>query len=152
MCSLMCREWRCCSLLFEIPRFSSEQIYYCSRTHSQLAQFVHEVQRSPFGKDTRLVSLGSRQVCRGIASWPGCHPAPSSGPLSSSSRRGRMVDPGQAMRWEDWPLLVLGRAGQAPEGCCILCSHRCDSLFVFCLLESLYKRRCENPGFCAAHQ
>uniref|UniRef100_A0A8C4MEB1 DEAD/H-box helicase 11 n=1 Tax=Equus asinus asinus TaxID=83772 RepID=A0A8C4MEB1_EQUAS len=40
---------------------SSEQIYYCSRTHSQLAQFVHEVQKSPFGKDTRLVSLGSRQ-------------------------------------------------------------------------------------------
>ncbi|XP_029810719.1 ATP-dependent DNA helicase DDX11 [Suricata suricatta] len=37
------------------------KIYYCSRTHSQLAQFVREVQRSPFGKDTRLVSLGSRQ-------------------------------------------------------------------------------------------
>ncbi|XP_039092312.1 ATP-dependent DNA helicase DDX11 isoform X2 [Hyaena hyaena] len=37
------------------------KIYYCSRTHSQLAQFVHEVQRSPFGKDIRLVSLGSRQ-------------------------------------------------------------------------------------------
>lgn len=41
---------------------SSLQIYYCSRTHSQLSQFVHEVQKSPFGKDTRLVSLGSRQV------------------------------------------------------------------------------------------
>ncbi|EPY85308.1 putative ATP-dependent RNA helicase DDX11 [Camelus ferus] len=37
------------------------KIYYCSRTHSQLAQFVHEVQKSPFGKDTRLVCLGSRQ-------------------------------------------------------------------------------------------
>uniref|UniRef100_A0A8C0WM15 ATP-dependent DNA helicase DDX11 n=1 Tax=Castor canadensis TaxID=51338 RepID=A0A8C0WM15_CASCN len=37
------------------------KIYYCSRTHSQLAQFVHEVQKSPFGKETRLVSLGSRQ-------------------------------------------------------------------------------------------
>ncbi|XP_060046290.1 ATP-dependent DNA helicase DDX11 isoform X2 [Erinaceus europaeus] len=37
------------------------KIYYCSRTHSQLAQFVHEVQKSPFGKDTRLVVLGSRQ-------------------------------------------------------------------------------------------
>ncbi|XP_020750516.2 ATP-dependent DNA helicase DDX11 isoform X1 [Odocoileus virginianus] len=37
------------------------KIYYCSRTHSQLAQFVHEVQKSPFGQDTRLVSLGSRQ-------------------------------------------------------------------------------------------
>ncbi|KAF7242724.1 putative ATP-dependent RNA helicase DDX11-like protein 8 [Varanus komodoensis] len=37
------------------------KIYYCSRTHSQLAQFVHEVQKSPFGQETRLVSLGSRQ-------------------------------------------------------------------------------------------
>uniref|UniRef100_A0ACB8FMR9 DEAD H (Asp-Glu-Ala-Asp His) box helicase 11 n=1 Tax=Sphaerodactylus townsendi TaxID=933632 RepID=A0ACB8FMR9_9SAUR len=37
------------------------KIYYCSRTHSQLAQFVHEVQKSPFGKKTRVVSLGSRQ-------------------------------------------------------------------------------------------
>ncbi|KAK1167238.1 ATP-dependent DNA helicase DDX11 [Acipenser oxyrinchus oxyrinchus] len=37
------------------------KIYYCSRTHSQLSQFVHEVQKSPFGKDTRLVSLASRQ-------------------------------------------------------------------------------------------
>ncbi|XP_025020448.1 ATP-dependent DNA helicase DDX11 isoform X1 [Python bivittatus] len=37
------------------------KIYYCSRTHSQLAQFIHEVQKSPFGKETRLVSLGSRQ-------------------------------------------------------------------------------------------
>lgn len=37
------------------------KIYYCSRTHSQLAQFVHEVQKSPFGKDIRMVSLGSRQ-------------------------------------------------------------------------------------------
>lgn len=39
------------------------QIYYCSRTHSQLAQFVHEVQKSPFGKDISVVTLGSRQVC-----------------------------------------------------------------------------------------
>ncbi|XP_059191863.1 ATP-dependent DNA helicase DDX11 [Centropristis striata] len=37
------------------------KIYYCSRTHSQLAQFVHEVQKSPFGKDISLVTLGSRQ-------------------------------------------------------------------------------------------
>ncbi|KAI7802478.1 ATP-dependent DNA helicase DDX11 isoform X1 [Triplophysa rosa] len=37
------------------------KIYYCSRTHSQLAQFVHEVQKSPFGDTVRLVSLGSRQ-------------------------------------------------------------------------------------------
>ncbi|KAL1265122.1 hypothetical protein QQF64_003149 [Cirrhinus molitorella] len=32
-----------------------------SRTHSQLAQFVHEVQKSPYGAAVRLVNLGSRQ-------------------------------------------------------------------------------------------
>ncbi|XP_028823273.1 LOW QUALITY PROTEIN: ATP-dependent DNA helicase DDX11 [Denticeps clupeoides] len=37
------------------------KIYYCSRTHSQLAQFVREVQKSPFGSSVRVVSLGSRQ-------------------------------------------------------------------------------------------
>uniref|UniRef100_A0A8C7RW65 ATP-dependent DNA helicase DDX11 n=1 Tax=Oncorhynchus mykiss TaxID=8022 RepID=A0A8C7RW65_ONCMY len=37
------------------------KIYYCSRTHSQLAQFVHEVQKSPFSQDISLVPLGSRQ-------------------------------------------------------------------------------------------
>ncbi|XP_077984674.1 ATP-dependent DNA helicase DDX11-like [Glandiceps talaboti] len=37
------------------------KIYYCSRTHSQLAQFVREVQKSPFGEETKVVSLGSRQ-------------------------------------------------------------------------------------------
>uniref|UniRef100_A0A667YSY2 ATP-dependent DNA helicase DDX11 n=1 Tax=Myripristis murdjan TaxID=586833 RepID=A0A667YSY2_9TELE len=37
------------------------QIYYCSRTHSQLAQFVHEVQKSPFSQEISLVTLGSRQ-------------------------------------------------------------------------------------------
>eukprot|EP00069_Balaena_mysticetus_P010826 bmy_06798T0 len=57
--SSLCRE-RLGVTVSPEPR-SPEQIYYCSRTHSQLAQFVHEVQKSPFGKDTRLVSLGSRQ-------------------------------------------------------------------------------------------
>ncbi|XP_075711853.1 ATP-dependent DNA helicase DDX11 isoform X2 [Rhinoderma darwinii] len=37
------------------------KIYYCSRTHSQLSQFVRELQKSPFGNETRLVSLASRQ-------------------------------------------------------------------------------------------
>lgn len=41
---------------------SCSQVYYCSRTHSQLAQFVHEFQKSPFGKDISVVTLGSRQV------------------------------------------------------------------------------------------
>ncbi|XP_068596003.1 ATP-dependent DNA helicase DDX11 [Brachionichthys hirsutus] len=37
------------------------KIYYSSRTHSQLAQFVHEVQKSPFSDEISLVTLGSRQ-------------------------------------------------------------------------------------------
>nr|CAD7424152.1 unnamed protein product [Timema monikensis] len=37
------------------------KIFFCSRTHSQLSQFVGEVQRSPYGRDIRLVSLASRQ-------------------------------------------------------------------------------------------
>ncbi|XP_078369659.1 ATP-dependent DNA helicase DDX11-like isoform X2 [Oculina patagonica] len=37
------------------------KLFYCSRTHSQLAQFVREVQKSPFNDSTRVVSLGSRQ-------------------------------------------------------------------------------------------
>lgn len=37
------------------------KIFYCSRTHSQLAQFVREVQKSPFRDQTRVVTLGSRQ-------------------------------------------------------------------------------------------
>uniref|UniRef100_A0A4W6DAQ4 DEAD/H (Asp-Glu-Ala-Asp/His) box helicase 11 n=1 Tax=Lates calcarifer TaxID=8187 RepID=A0A4W6DAQ4_LATCA len=46
---------------FKDEIFGCSQIYYCSRTHSQLAQFVHEVQKSPFSKDISLVTLGSRQ-------------------------------------------------------------------------------------------
>ena len=36
------------------------RIFYCSRTHSQLAQFVHEITKSTY-KDIRVISLGSRQ-------------------------------------------------------------------------------------------
>lgn len=35
------------------------KIYYCSRTHSQLAQFVREIIKSPYGSNTRVLSLGS---------------------------------------------------------------------------------------------
>jgi len=38
------------------------QIFFCSRTHSQLSQFVREVQKSSFGASVRLVSLASRSV------------------------------------------------------------------------------------------
>ena len=39
----------------------SLRIFYCSRTHSQLTQFVKEIQKSPFAEDVRVVSLASRQ-------------------------------------------------------------------------------------------
>ncbi|XP_076068379.1 ATP-dependent DNA helicase DDX11 isoform X2 [Oratosquilla oratoria] len=37
------------------------KIYFCSRTHSQLSQFVREVQKTIFSEETRVVSLASRQ-------------------------------------------------------------------------------------------
>ncbi|KAG8232334.1 hypothetical protein J437_LFUL012924, partial [Ladona fulva] len=37
------------------------KIIYCSRTHSQLSQFVNEVKSSPYANSIRLVSLASRQ-------------------------------------------------------------------------------------------
>ncbi|XP_062509848.1 ATP-dependent DNA helicase DDX11-like [Corticium candelabrum] len=37
------------------------QIYYCSRTHSQLAQFVQEVKRTSFKDHFRITTLASRQ-------------------------------------------------------------------------------------------
>ena len=38
----------------------SLRIFYCSRTHSQLSQFVKEIQKTSFMEDIRLVSLASR--------------------------------------------------------------------------------------------
>lgn len=37
------------------------QIFYCSRTHSQIAQFVSEMQKTAYGHDLRCVTLGSRK-------------------------------------------------------------------------------------------
>jgi chromosome transmission fidelity protein 1 len=40
------------------------QVIFCSRTHSQLSQFVGELKRTAFAKDLRVVALGSRrQLC-----------------------------------------------------------------------------------------
>ena len=41
---------------------TSRRIFFCSRTHSQLSQFVREVKKSPFGSEVSLVSLASRAV------------------------------------------------------------------------------------------
>ena len=38
----------------------SLRIFYCSRTHSQLSQFVKEIQKTTYKNDIRLVSLASR--------------------------------------------------------------------------------------------
>ena len=41
---------------------NTRRIFFCSRTHSQLSQFVREIKKSPFGSDISVVSLASRGV------------------------------------------------------------------------------------------
>ena len=38
------------------------KILYCSRTHSQITQFINELKRTEFCKKVRVVSLGSRKT------------------------------------------------------------------------------------------
>ncbi|XP_012217109.2 ATP-dependent DNA helicase DDX11 [Linepithema humile] len=45
----------------EEPLFKNTKIFFCSRTHSQLAQFVHELKRSPYSQDISVVPISSRQ-------------------------------------------------------------------------------------------
>nr|CAH7753344.1 unnamed protein product [Callosobruchus chinensis] len=42
-------------------KYEPIKIYICSRTHSQLAQFVGEIMKSPYGDNIRVTSLASRQ-------------------------------------------------------------------------------------------
>ncbi|KAL2928514.1 ATP-dependent DNA helicase chl1 [Bienertia sinuspersici] len=37
------------------------KVYFCSRTHSQLSQFVRELRKTVFGSELKVVSLGSRK-------------------------------------------------------------------------------------------
>ena len=55
----------------ELNKFKKEeefirwpQIIYCSRTHSQLTQFVNEIKKTEFNDKIKVVTLGSRkQLC-----------------------------------------------------------------------------------------
>ncbi|KAK9816819.1 hypothetical protein WJX72_005361 [[Myrmecia] bisecta] len=38
------------------------QVFFCSRTHSQLSQFVSELHRTPFGETMSMVALASRKA------------------------------------------------------------------------------------------
>ncbi|RZB39133.1 putative ATP-dependent RNA helicase DDX11, partial [Asbolus verrucosus] len=44
----------------ERNKYKPTKIFICSRTHSQLSQFVGEILKSPFARDIRVVSLASR--------------------------------------------------------------------------------------------
>lgn len=46
----------------EEPLFKNTKIFFCSRTHSQLTQFVHELKRSPYSEDISVVPLSSRYL------------------------------------------------------------------------------------------
>lgn len=40
--------------------YENRKIFFCSRTHSQLSQFIGEVRKSPYSKNVSVVTLASR--------------------------------------------------------------------------------------------
>lgn len=50
----------------EEPLFKNTKIFFCSRTHSQLAQFVHELKRTPYSQNISVVPISSRYVVQHI--------------------------------------------------------------------------------------
>nr|XP_003700633.1 PREDICTED: probable ATP-dependent RNA helicase DDX11 [Megachile rotundata] len=45
----------------EEETFANTKIFFCSRTHSQLSQFIRELKKSPYSKNVSVVPLASRQ-------------------------------------------------------------------------------------------
>lgn len=60
--------------LSEILADRSLQIYFASRTHSQLTQFQSELRKTKFADAIRTIPLGSRQnLCINDEVRSGCH-------------------------------------------------------------------------------
>ncbi len=45
----------------ERTQYGILQIIYCSRTHSQISQFVNEIKKTAYGDRIRVISLGARK-------------------------------------------------------------------------------------------
>ena len=60
-------EERICQLCHQEVDLEEEEdvqpmkVFFCSRTHSQLSQFVKELQRTVFSSSLKAVTLGSRK-------------------------------------------------------------------------------------------
>ena len=66
------------SIAHVVPGSGVRKIVYAARTHSQLSQFVGELQRTAWGTTTRVVAFGSRQLLCGNQALKQAHPTESS--------------------------------------------------------------------------